>query len=276
MKRSDFRQALKIRWIIVRSCTIFNFKESMAFAANNWANLLSMFTYMITYLIFLGVLFGKVNQIAGYGYVDMLFFTLVSQINFYLTSVFSQGSIEELDNSVNIGTLDMWLVKPVPSLWFATFQRINLNQFIFGGVPAIIPTLVIMSGKWSALVMTFPGIISGILCIFMGQVVIHCFQFMMAMTAFFTGEGKQAKNMALELSLFADSVPYEGYPNFLKIMGFTIIPFIIHTALATSFFLGKTTNYALLLYVFVLMLAFLWGKSALWKLALKHYSSASS
>ncbi|HSV94992.1 MAG TPA: ABC-2 family transporter protein [Spirochaetia bacterium] len=276
MKRLDFKRGVKIRWKIITSCTMFGLRESLAYTLDNWGGLLSMATYMITYLIFLGVLFGRVNLIAGYNHSEMLFFTLITQINFYMTYVFSLISIERMGDSVNTGTLDLWLVKPVPALWYVTFQRIKLGDLLFSAFPATIPLLIMLFPRWSGFQMNWVGIVSGILLIIIGQVIIHCFQFMMSLTAFFTGEAKNARNMSLELSIFGDTIPFEGYPNFVKAIGLTAIPFMVHTALAVSFFLGKSTNYFMLVYAFGLMVVFLWGKIVLWKFALRHYSSASS
>lgn len=275
MKLLDFKQAVEIRWKIITSCTMFTFKESLAYTMNNYGNLFSMITYMVTYLIFVNVLFARVKMIAGYTFADMLFFTLIGQIGFYTTYVFSLGSIERLDWAVNTGELDLWLIKPVPALWFVTFQRINLGELLFSAFPATIPLLVLLADKWKLFHIGGLGLLAGVLCMVMGQVIIHCFQFMVAMTVFFTGEGKNAKNMAVELTTFGD-LPLEAYPSWLKYVGLSVIPFLINTALATSFILGKSSNYSLLIYVGVLMVVFLWGKVALWKLALRYYSSASS
>ena len=189
--------------------------------------------------------------------------------------VFSLGSISRLDTEVNTGELDLWLIKPVPSLWFVTFQKINLSELLFGAFPATIPLLVLLADKWRLLHISSVGLVVGVMCMVLGLVIVHCFQFMIAMTVFFTGEGKNAKNMAVELTTFGD-LPLEAYPKWLKYIGFSIVPFLIYTALATSFILGKSTSYSVLYYLVGLTVVFLWGKSALWKLALKHYSSASS
>lgn len=275
MKLSDFKQAVKIRWKIISSCTMFTFRESLAYTINNYGNLLSMVTYMVTYLIFINVLFARVKVIAGYTFADMLLFTLIGQINYYTTFVFSLGSIDRLDREVNTGELDLWLIKPVPSLWFVTFQRINLGELVFSAFPATIPLLVLLADKWPSFHVRPAGLAAGVLCMILGQIIVHCFQFMVAMTVFFTGEGKNAKNMAIELTFFGD-LPLEAYPRWLKYIGFSIVPFLIYTALATSFILGKSTDYSILYYLTGLTAVFLWGKSALWKLAMKHYSSASS
>ncbi len=255
---------------------MFGLRESLAYSLNNWGNFLSMIIYMATYLIFLDVLFGRVKTIAGYGYAEMLFFTLIIQINFYLLFIITQANTERLDQSINTGELDLWLVKPVPALWFVTFRKINIGELVFSALPATVPLLLILSGKWSSFHMPFEGVVAGILCILLGQLIIHCFVFIIAMTAFFTGEGKSARNVSVELTMFGDTIPFEGYPKLLKYIGFTIVPFIVQTALAVSYFLGKSTNYYYLIYVFGLAVFFLWLKTAAWKFALRHYSSASS
>lgn len=255
---------------------MFSFKESLAYTMNNYGNFLSMMVYMLMYLVFLDVLFGRVKTIAGYNYSEMLFFTLIVQINYYLTFVFSLTSIDQLDVSINTGELDLWLSKPVPALWYVTFRKINLGDLIFSAIPATIPLIVMLSGKWNLLNISLGGVLAGFVCIILGQIIIHCFQFIISLTAFFTGEGKNARNMAMEIISFGDSVPFEGYPSALKVVGFTLIPNLVHTALSVSFILGKSVNYSFLLYVLLLTLVFLWLKTKLWKFALSHYSSASS
>lgn len=276
MKLSEFKRGVKIRWRIITSCTMFGLRESLAYTFNNYGNLLSMVFYMVTYLVFLDVLFGRVKTIAGYDYPQMLFFTLILQVNYYLLFIITQANTERLDVSINTGELDLWLAKPVPDLWFVSFRNINLGELLFSAFPATIPLILILSGKWDGLSFSALGVLTGIMCIILGQVIIHCFVFIIAMTAFFTGEGKQAKNMSVELTMFGDTIPFEGYPRLLKYIGLTIVPFLIQTALAVSFFLGKNTNYYYLWYVLALTILFLWLKVTAWKFALRHYSSASS
>jgi len=276
MKQLGFRRGIELRWKITKASILFGFKESLAYSLNNWGNLLSMIFYMVTFLIFLDVLFGRVKTVAGYEYSEMLFFTLIVQINYYLSSLLTLGSIGELDTSINTGELDLWLVKPVPILWYVSFRKVNLGELVFSALPATVPLLVVMSGKWSSIQISFAGFLAGLLCIVLGQVIIHCFQFIIAMTTFFTGEGKSAKNMALEISMFGDMVPFEGYPGWFRVIGFTVIPILVHSALSVSFFLGKSMNYAILIYVFVLTAIFLWLKVKAWNYALRNYSSASS
>ena len=276
MKLSDFKKALVIRWKILKSSMLFSFKESLVYTLDNYGNFLSMIIYMITYLVFIDVLFGRVKLVAGYNIGQMLLFTLIIQINYYLTSIFSLQSIDQLDTSINTGELDLWLAKPVPALWYVTFRKINLGELLFNAFPATIPLLIMLSGYWSSLRFSLPGVFAGTLSLFMGQIIIHCYQFIIGLTAFFTGEGKNARNLSTELSMFGDMVPFEGYPQFIKALGLTIVPCLIHSALSVSLMLGKTTNYLILLYVLGLMILFLLAKSYLWKFALRHYSSASS
>jgi ABC-2 type transport system permease protein len=151
---------------------VFELRKSLAYSLDNWGGFMSMLFYMLTYLLFLDVLFGKVRLIAGYNHTEMLFFTLIIQVNYYLMHVFTAGNIDALDEGINTGQLDLWLVKPVPSLWFVTFRNINLGFLLLNAFPAIVPTLVVLFGKWSGFSMSVGGVMAGLVCMFLGQIII--------------------------------------------------------------------------------------------------------
>ncbi|KKS92794.1 MAG: hypothetical protein UV68_C0035G0004 [Candidatus Collierbacteria bacterium GW2011_GWC2_43_12] len=78
MKQSVFEE-IRIRWVILRANALFSLRESLAYSLNNWGGLASTVVYMLTYLVFLSAIFGKVKSVAGYNYSEILLFTLVTQ-----------------------------------------------------------------------------------------------------------------------------------------------------------------------------------------------------
>jgi ABC-2 type transport system permease protein len=275
MKLSEFKEKIILRLRLLRACTYFSFKEATAYAGNNYGNMLSTFLYMATYLIFIGALFNKVTIVAGYSYGEILLLTLIHQINFYLISSVSLSNTDLLAKNVKSGDLDLWISRPVPLLWFVTFQKININGLVMDAIPATIPLIYLVIKNFNSVVLPI-NLLSGLAIIIMGAVIAHCFQFILNLSCFWTGENQNMRILAFELGFFGDSIPFEGYSTNFRRIGIFFIPSIISSALATSVMLGKNTNPFVLPVVFGIMLLFLWLNIKIWRLALRHYSSASS
>ncbi|OGD83230.1 hypothetical protein A2572_01740 [Candidatus Collierbacteria bacterium RIFOXYD1_FULL_40_9] len=274
MKQSVFEE-VGLRLKIMKVNAAFSFRESIAYSANNWGGLASTVVYMITYLVFLGAIFGRVKTVAGYNYSEILLFTLVSQFNFYLAWIWSIKNIETLGESVKSGFFDLILTKPLPTLWYVTFLKINLTMLLIEMWPATLP-LIYLLVKNAEFVISLPGLLWGSVIFICGHIAIHCMQFVFGLGAFWAGEYKAMNSLSYQIAFFGDSVPIEAYPKWFLTLGVSIFPFLLHTALTTSFILGKTTDLRWVLWSVLVMVVFLIIKKKMWEKALRAYSSASS
>ena len=275
MMRSGFKQAITLRWKLLKACTLFSFKEATAYAGNNYGNAMSTVMYMITYLVFIGALFNKVKLVAGYSYGEVLFLTLITQISFYIIWSISISNTDLLSKNVKSGDLDLWITRPVPLLWFVTFQKININSLLVDAIPATTPLLFLVAKNFNVQ-MEPMNILAGLAILIMGIVISHCFQFILNLSCFWTGENQNMRNMAFELTFFGDSIPFEGYSTNFRRTAMFFIPSIITATLSTSVMLGKSTSMLVVPGVFGIMMLFLGLNIWVWKMALRHYSSASS
>lgn len=265
----------EFRWKLLKANTLFSFKESTAYASNNYGNMLSTIVYTITYLVFVGAIFNKVKTIAGYRYSEILILTLVTQICFYLIWTLSISNIDLLSKNVKSGDLDIWITRPVPLLWFVSFQKININSLLIDAIPATCPLIYLILKNFDSSV-SLTNLVSGLMVMLMGIVIAHCLGFILCYSCFWTGENSNMRNLAFELTFYGDSIPFEGYPENFKRWGLLFIPSMINSALATSVILGKNSNPWIIPGVFLIMMVFLWLNIKIWQLALRHYSSASS
>lgn len=275
MNLLEFKSAVRLRWKITTASVLFSAKESLAYVGNNYGSLASTVFYTITYLMFITVLYGNVKTLAGYTYPEMLLFIFFTQLNFYFTWIFSRDNIDSLTKSVNTGELDLVLSKPIPALWFVSSRRININELLFSAAPAMIPLIILLTLNMSGISINKSGLFLAFVCLIFAQIMVHCFQFIISLTCFWTGEGKYINNAAMELSTFGE-IPWEGYPGWFKIIGTTLIPCLVGAGITTSLALGKTTNYLIVVFLFFMTVSFIGLKILAWKFALKHYSSASS
>jgi len=180
-----------------------------------------------------------------------------------------------LSKNVKSGDLDLWITRPVPLLWFVSFQKINVNSLAVDAIPSITP-LIILTVKNINFELLPMNILAGLMVLVMGIVISHCFHFILNLSCFWTGENQNMRNLAFELGFFGDAIPFEGYSENFRRVGMFFIPSIITSTLSTSVMLGKSTSPLVLPIVFGIMILFLWLNVKIWHIALRRYSSASS
>lgn len=275
MSRSGFKNAILFRLKLLRATTIFSTKEGMAFVANNYSSIASTVVYVITYLVFLSAMFGRIDTIAGYSYAEVLFFTLVVQLGFFLSYTISVKNLDEMARMIRSGNLDLVLVKPVPLVWYLGFQKVDLRELIVQATTSVLPVTLLLTKNWN-ISLNVPNIILGLVIVLAGLVSVHCFQFILYMSVIFTGQWKGVSRLSYELAYFGDTIPFEGYPFWLKVVGMTIVPTLFHSALATAVMLGKIPAWPIVGYTCLVAMVFLWTKMGAWHKALSRYSSASS
>lgn len=274
MKQLVFK-GIRLRWKILAANTRFSFRESVAYSLNNWGGLASTIVYMITYLVFLGAIFGRVKTLAGYTYSEILLFTLVSQFNFYLSWIWSITNISKMGEDVKSGGLDLVLVRPVPALWQVSFAKVNLFMLLFEMWPALLPLFYLMYRNHDIVISSW-GVLWGVIVFVCGHIAIHCMQFVFGLSVFWFGEYRSMNSLSYQIAFFGDSVPIEAYPKWFLVLGVSIFPFLFHSALTTSLILGKTTDIRWVWWSVIVMVVFLIIKKKMWSLALRAYSSASS
>jgi len=276
MRLSEFKKDLIFKFKLFKVNTRYSAYETFAYALNNYGGLASTIFYMLTYLVFLKAIFGHVDTIAGYNYSEILFFTFVSQINYFVLWGFSTTNIENLYQIIRNGDLDLILIRPVPHLWFVTFRRVDISMIFFHAIPSIAPLVYLLIKNFGFIFDPW-NVVAGVYSAAVGLVLIHCFQFVINSFTFWTEQGKNLFKLSCELNNSGEAIPFEGYPTVLRIIGLTVIPNLIHTTVTVSILLGKTAYVVpIVLYSTVVMIIFLKLKSYVWERGLKRYSSASS
>ncbi|MFA5291055.1 MAG: ABC-2 family transporter protein, partial [Candidatus Paceibacterota bacterium] len=115
---------LKIYWRILRANLINTFQTETAYFGNNWGNMISTIIYVTVQILFINVIYSRVNTFAGYDKNEMYFLLFIGQFGFYLLWGISEMNNQTLIKDINRGSLDFLLVLPVPSLWYVTFRKI--------------------------------------------------------------------------------------------------------------------------------------------------------
>ena len=146
-------------------------------------------------------------------------------------------------------------------------------MLVFEMWPATVPLLYLLVKNMNFVIST-RGLFLGLITFFAGHIALHCFQFVISLFSFWTGAYKSLNGLSYQLAFFGDSIPLEAYPKVLVGLGVSVVPFLINTALTTSFILGRTTDVAWMWYSLLVMTLFLIIKKVAWEKALRAYSSA--
>ncbi len=272
MKLSGFKQQLADYWDIVRINASNTYQIDTAYFFGRWSMIVSSFAYNIVMILFVQVMYSNVNLIAGYTRDEILFVLLVGQINYFLLGAWSYKNIITLVSEVNQGNLDLVLIRPLPALFYVSLKRINSITLLRDMLPPSILYAFLIN--WGDLHITAWTLPAGVLVCLLGEIAIHGFQFLLAIPVFWNGESSELVN--LSWPFFQYNIPFEGYSRTLKYFFSIIIPMLPCNVLAASVMLGKESPLISIVGIGLVAGAFMYMKVALWNMALRNYTSASS
>jgi ABC-type uncharacterized transport system permease subunit len=263
---------ISVRLRLLRLSVIYTWQQESAYFANNWASLASTLLYTLTYIVFINVVFSNVKFLAGYDRQQMLFFSLMGQLQFYAINSWSTDNINNLVDDVNKGNLDLLLIRPLPALFYVSFRAVDFIGFLRDGlVPLVVLASII---DWRSLHLTLPHVAAAALIFFCGQIGCHVVQLLLALPVFWNGEAEQFFGMWYSLSDV--DIPYEGLSKGLKVTMTVLIPVLLGTSVAASAALGKGSSRELLAIALAVAAVALMVRVSAWRFALKNYTSASS
>jgi ABC-2 type transport system permease protein len=266
--KNAFLERVAILKINIRN----SYLQETAYFGNNWASVLSTVLYTATYLLFVNVIFSNVQLLAGYNKNEMLFLTLMGQLNYYTLATISLPNADKMIEDVNRGNLDLILVRPVPSLFYVSLRDINLLGFF---KVAAIPLLFIASTMdWSALSFSSTTVLLGAVSFIFGIIAGDAVKFLLSLPVFWQGEAQELSTFIYPLT--SGNFPWEGLGTGMKIGFGVILPTLISISIASSVFLSKSDPYTLTGWAIAVGSLFLWLKITTWKYALRNYTSASS
>jgi ABC-2 type transport system permease protein len=272
---SKLIKEIRTRLIIIKTAIIFAFQKDTAYVGKNWSNMFSTFVYTISYLIFLEAIYFNIDTLAGYARNEMLLFTFISQISFYVSWIFFYGNLNHLSFLVNKGDLDLILTKPLPSDFYISFRNINILLMLRDSlIPIFVLGLII---DWSKLNLSVLSVLVGMVIWILGLIAYYCLLFIFRLPVFWFERDRASMRLITEISYHVrDEIPYEGFNKGLKILFTVILPLAIDVNVTTSVMLQKSNPYLMLVVVICVVLLFSIIRKKLWKIALRNYSSASS
>jgi len=247
-----------------------SWQHDTAYFANTALSQITPLFYVGSFLLFISVLYQNIDSIAGYQKQEILLLVMIGQLSYYSYSFWGQSPLK-LVYQVNNGALDYLLTKPVSSLFMATTLSIKPLDAIINFLGPFTPAWLIID--WSQLDLHINNLPFAAVILLCGVILFHQTQFILSMIVFWTGNGKQASYLIYAAS--SQSIPLEGFSTSLKLIFTAVIP-VYASSVVTSVILGKSSPVFWLAATLSVTLIFSIAKRALWRLALRQYSSASS
>lgn len=225
---------------------------------------------MLFFFFFIIALFSHTPTIAGYARGEvLLYFALMNTVD-VITQLFWFRGLTDVQRLIRMGEFDFILTKPVSSLLFPSFRIIDI--FDLSTVPVVIGMLAYAFqsvGPLSAGA-TFSGIYLSILSLVLAYAIVLALSSM----NFWTTEVHNAFWIYRE-AFYMAQYPPEVFPRGIQTTFTYIIPLFVIIAFPTKAFLGRI-GFDGMVVASSITLIFLFGAIWLWRLGLRHYSSASS
>lgn len=258
---------LKIYIELIKQSTI----RAMAYKVNFIIVLVSNLAYFLIQLLFMKVIFTEVDSIAGWSKYEMFFYIGTFSIIDGLWVFGPYFNLLEIPSLIREGGLDSYLLKPVNSQFLVTLRKVDIGSIIsmFSGVAIVIYAAV--KGHIKVAPMNI-GLY--ILLIFLALLVEYSVYLLLLCLAFWMVKVDFA-DVVHGIVCYFSNKPSDIYSGVIKKIITFFLPYGLVMTIASKAAISKVTGREFI-YGICISLIFFIISSLVWKLSLKHYSSASS
>lgn len=245
--------------------------EEMEYRSNFFANVISTVSGLFVSLLTLQVFFNQTQAIGGWSFEQVLVLLGIFNALDGVVKMVLRPNIGRIVQHIRKGTLDLILTKPVDSQFYVSFRHIlfwpitdvlmGLGLVAYGavqmGVPITVTNLLWFFLLFTAALVTLYGI----------------WLVLMTMSFWFV----KVENLTfLFTSLFETArFPVQVYKGILRALLTYVFPVAVLTTFPASALVGKLNGTDVLISI-VIAIVMVLGARWFWKLALRHYTSASS
>ena len=257
----------KLAWTYLRIGVL----NELQYRVNFFIQLLQSAIGVTTGLIGLSLVFGQVNNLAGWTRPELL---AVMGVHLLMGGVIRsaiQPNMERLMNDVRNGTLDFALTKPAD-----TQMLVSVREFRFWQLVDVVVGLIILGVAVTQLheVMSAIQVVAFLAALLMGAIMLYCVWLMVTSIAFWVIRVDEIVNL-FEGLYAAGRWPVSIYPDWLR----TGMTFLVPVAFAVTVPAQAMTNRLTpetMLFAFGLTVFFMLLARGVWLLGLRSYSGASA
>jgi len=182
------------------------------------------------------------------------------------------GNITQISEHIRTGKLDFMLLLPINTRFILSFRQVDLGGFV-NALSAV--AVMIYCGRQLELSPTF-GLLTGFVLLALAGVLIHySLMFLLATTSFWTVRAQGIVWGYYNLFHIA-RLPDVVFHGFFKVVFTFAIPILLVVNVPVKALITKLDSPLEILLLLGMSLACLAVSEAVWRLSLRHYTSASS
>lgn len=246
--------------------------KEMVYSVNFLTTLFVDGTFFIIQMLAFSTIFLNTNAVNGWGKYHMIIFigtfTIIDGLE--MTTYFF--GVLGISEKIRNGGLDIYITKPVNTLFLVSFENINLGSITIM-IPGII--MVIYGTAKLGIEISIGKIFGYIFLVIVMYMILYNLMVILRCCAFWFTSIDNINKLENELVNFSFRVPGVMYKGVAKIIFYFIIPYGLIATIPTEFFTGMMSIKGWIIAVGVCIeLTIL--RRFIWKRGLKRYSSASS
>lgn len=250
----------------------FRLSNQMIYRASFWTAVFVDVSLFLIQLAVFSVLFLNVDSINGWNRYQMVFFvgtfTIIDGLDMFL---YFFGVIS-IPMKIREGKLDIYLTKPVNTLFWLTFENMDIGS-VFICIPGII--MVITAAMKLGIRLTLTKILGYILLLLLMMMLLYSLMLIIRSMAFFFIKINALNELEDELIGFSFRIPGVVFRGIAKFILYVLLPYALIATIPTQFFTDSLSG-GMWLLVLVVVIAFTLLAQWVWHMGLKHYGSASS
>lgn len=260
------------RYFRIYKCFIRNvFVRETEFRLNFFIWGIAMMVELCIHVVFFDNLYGSIDDIAGWSKYEWFFYMGFVQIILTLFMIFLFPNLVGLPGIINGGGLDYFLLKPINTQFFISLKNAN-----FGYAVNMVTAVILLAYGGAHIDISINGlmVIGAAVYAIVGIMILYSLFFILSMTAIWTKRADFASNLFFQLwSLMRN--PSSVYGRIARFIFSYIFPVILVCSTPVEVLLKKA-NFQTLFATAVVGAFWFWASAAVWKIAVRHYTSASS
>ncbi|AGK99443.1 ABC transporter permease [Clostridium pasteurianum] len=246
--------------------------REMVYSFNFLTTLFVDGTFFVIQMLAFTAIFLNVDTVNGWNKFHMIIFigTFTILDGLYMATYFF--GVLSISEKIRNGELDIYITKPVNTLFLISFENINI-----GSIPIVVPGIIMVAYGTVKLGIEISAmkILGYIVLLFIMYIIMYNLMVLLRCCSFWFTKVDNINNLENELVNFSFRVPGIMYRGIGKVIFYFILPYGLIATIPTEFFTG-TMNITGWIISISVCIVFTLLRRLIWKRGLKRYSSASS
>ncbi|MCT0219974.1 ABC-2 family transporter protein [Synechococcus sp. CS-1329] len=243
----------------------------LEYPLNALIELLSVLGNLAGSVVVLALFYGRGHDLGGWSWDEALVVLGVYTLLDGFTSTLLQPNLGAIVNHVRTGSLDFVLLKPIDSQFW-----LSARSFSPWGLPGVLAGLALiwLAARRAGASPSLPTLLGTGLLLVCSALILYSLWFVLAATSIWFVKVWNATEV-LRSTLVAGRFPVSAYPPALRTLFTLVLPVAFLTTVPAEAILGRTTLPWVLASLGMALLSLALSR-ALWRYALRYYTSASS